>query len=277
MANRLRRMSFSIKAGFKGENKEKEESNIIIDNNSPKSETSPDLKKTKRKSTANMLYRLSGLGFRKSEQVEDPSGGATVPEDFYKILVYLQEHVQEEGIFRIAGNQVKILELKSKLSENNNNIKLSEYDPHVVSGVLKLLLRDMKVPLLPFEVYDWCLAIKELGDDQTLRKNYIKKVLTMCPENNIQILDDLFGFLSNVNNFSNVNKMNSSNLAVVFTPCLIRAKDLNTSVCKMLEDAPIVTSIVETLIENHEVFFSQVYQTTSNLNLQGTIWKSTST
>eukprot|EP01103_Thecamoeba_quadrilineata_P020925 TRINITY_DN9260_c0_g1_i1.p1 TRINITY_DN9260_c0_g1~~TRINITY_DN9260_c0_g1_i1.p1 ORF type:complete len:283 (+),score=44.52 TRINITY_DN9260_c0_g1_i1:25-849(+) len=269
MASRLKRMSLSIKAGFKNEGKEKEELK--------KEDSSPDLvRKIKRKSSTNMLYRLSGIGLTRAKsdlsESEDAVSGAYIPDEFYKMLVFLQDHITEEGLFRITGNQTKMQELKSKFGDN---INFADYDPHVVSGVLKATLREMKVPLLTYEIYDWCLAIKDLGDDDNLRIAYIRKILAKCPEENLQIMDDLFGFLAQVNAQSHINKMTAGNLALVFAPCLLRARDEKTSVTKMLDDAPIVTSIIETLIQNYDLFFNQMDNHVINHSMSGTVWKST--
>merc|ERR1711991_378952 len=93
------------------------------------------------------------------------------------------------------------------------------------------------------------------GDDTTQRIGYIHKLLKMCPNENRKVIKTLTEFLNRISKFSETSKMTPSNLAIVFTPTLLRAKDEYTDVMKMLEEAPIVTAIVEMIIDQYSTFF----------------------
>jgi Rho GTPase-activating protein 1 len=62
--------------------------------------------------------------------------------------------IDTEGIFRRSGNISRINELKKKINDGLMNIEMSTEDTHVVAGLLKTFLRDLKEPLLTYELYD---------------------------------------------------------------------------------------------------------------------------
>ena len=103
--------------------------------------------------------------------------------------------------------------LKPALTRSEGEIdtsSLQERDPHELSTVIKKILRETPVPLLTYEMYDWCVAIQgclictaqctcspkiDLGDDALLRKDYMKKILRLCPKKNIG--STLWSFIGN--------------------------------------------------------------------------------
>lgn len=64
----------------------------------------------------------------------------------------------------------------------------------------------------------------------------------------------LFHFIKTVSEHSNVNQMNDSNLAIVFSPNLLRPK--HEVPIGALADTPFVLSLVRELINNYSFYFS---------------------
>jgi len=176
------------------------------------------------------------------------------------LIQYLETHCLElEGICRISGNTIKVKELKKQLeneaSTNGNEIThdLSKYDKHVVSGTLKMFLRDYDEPLLTFDLYKNFLAaadIKEKG----AKMAFIKSLLSALPKDHSDLVQVVLKFLYTLQLHSQKNKMTCSNLAIVFAPTLLRLKE--ESLESMMTDSNIISEISRFLIEE----FNPLYE-----------------
>ncbi len=110
---------------------------------------------------------------------------STVPKLVEDTLAYLEvsKSYKEEGIFRISGNLVTIYKLKKMYQKGELSslchllpgkpvdfFKLG--DPHSVSGLLKLFLRELNEPLFTFELYEAFQAAIRTYDDIHLLSPY---------------------------------------------------------------------------------------------------------
>ena len=65
-------------------------------------------------------------------------------------------NLREEGIFRVTGSDVKIRELELHMSKGNYGFLAGAQKPkpHTVTNYWKRLLRHMKEPLIPYNLYE---------------------------------------------------------------------------------------------------------------------------
>ncbi|KAF2076406.1 hypothetical protein CYY_002311 [Polysphondylium violaceum] len=175
------------------------------------------------------------------------------------LIQYLEQHCLElEGICRISGNTIKVKELKKQLeseihSGSELSHDLSKYDKHVVSGTLKMFLRDYDEPLLTFDLYKNFLAsadIKEKG----AKMAFIKSLLSALPKDHSDLVQVVLKFLYTLQLHSQKNKMTCSNLAIVFAPTLLRLKEETLE--SMMTDSNIISEISRFLIEE----FNPLYE-----------------
>ncbi|KAL6050455.1 hypothetical protein QOT17_019833, partial [Balamuthia mandrillaris] len=106
-------------------------------------------------------------------------------------------------------------------------IDFSKLCPHDVAGLLKVFLRELPEPLLTFELYEPIMAALE-DQDLNRRNEKLGAALLALPEHNSIFLDYLFKFLHKVARHSANNKMDASNLSIIFTPTLIKPKVTTT-------------------------------------------------
>ena len=76
--------------------------------------------------------------------------------------------------------------------------------------------------------------------------------MTTIPSLNRRVLKFLFTFINQVKENSNVNQMHEGNLAIVFGPNLLRAKDARGS---ELTDTPKILAAVQTMINYYTYLF----------------------
>eukprot|EP01087_Luapelamoeba_hula_P005010 TRINITY_DN1510_c0_g1_i1.p1 TRINITY_DN1510_c0_g1~~TRINITY_DN1510_c0_g1_i1.p1 ORF type:complete len:304 (-),score=49.92 TRINITY_DN1510_c0_g1_i1:36-947(-) len=149
--------------------------------------------------------------------------GALIVEDCIK---WLETHrgVEEEGIFRISGEKLTIdsIAIRYAKGEKVSLEQICEGKHHDVAGLLKQFLREMKDPLLGFEFYDKWMAAYQAPEEAQVQQ--FQNVIEQLPNWNRSILKRLMGYAHEVSLHSQQNKMESSNLAIVFAPTLLRGR-----------------------------------------------------
>ncbi|XP_044014602.1 rho GTPase-activating protein 1 isoform X2 [Aphidius gifuensis] len=169
------------------------------------------------------LVPISTTQFGVSLQfIKDNNGGDPIPQIVRQCIEFLDtpDALETEGIFRRSANVKMVKELQNYC---NQGLPVDfKGDPHIAAVLLKTFLRELEEPLMTFELYDEISKFQTLSKDERPRKVKIL-VLEKLPEDNYQLLKYIVQFLSRVMDRCDLNKMTSSNLAVVFGPNLVRA------------------------------------------------------
>mmetsp|Transcript_31646 Transcript_31646/g.51162 ORF Transcript_31646/g.51162 Transcript_31646/m.51162 type:complete len:556 (+) Transcript_31646:947-2614(+) len=162
------------------------------------------------------------------------------------VEVIREKGLSEEGIFRIPGSMSEINMLKKlydyEAKDTNLKDKLLEADINAVAGLLKLFLREMPDPLLTYDLYPDLL-------DMARKKNFnqvLPTILARLPELEGLCFRFLFHFLKEASFFSSESKMTASNLAIVFSPNVLRAEKETLAILQ--RDAKHKNLVIETAI-----------------------------
>lgn len=192
-----------------------------------------------------------------------------VPKVVLDMIAIIEKYgMNAEGIFRISGQVSQVLTVKqayenSKSCSNvflfitkEQHIELDEIvrtsSIHTLAGVLKSFLREMEEPLLSFELYEGFVAGEGIAD-KSERLTYITNLVHTLPPCHFATLKHLMELLYKICKNSQVNKMHSSNLAIVIAPNILRSDE--QSMESIIQDTPIVTAVVESLISNYPTVF----------------------
>ncbi|KAF3822043.1 hypothetical protein GH733_007417 [Mirounga leonina] len=149
---------------------------------------------------------------------------APVPLVLRETVAYLQAHaLTTEGIFRRSANTQVVREVQQKYNMGLP-VDFDQYnDLHLPAVILKTFLRELPEPLLTFDLYPHVVGF--LNIDESQRVEATLQVLRTLPEESYQVLRFLIAFLVQISAHSDQNKMTNTNLAVVFGPNLLWAKD----------------------------------------------------
>lgn len=168
-----------------------------------------------------------------------------------RLMVFLKESVIElgghktEGIFRISGDLGAVAELRARIELGNYDIT-GITDPHVPCSLLRLWIRDLPEPVIPYDLYQQCIQGAQ-------DKDAIAKVITSLPLWHKEMIIYLISFLKTFNKATvrEATKMSLSNLAMVFAPTLLQCSS---------DDAPMLMghlqaerAFVSTLISEVEL------------------------
>ncbi|XP_067012514.1 rho GTPase-activating protein 1 isoform X2 [Anabrus simplex] len=156
--------------------------------------------------------------------IKENNGGEVIPPVVRQCVEFLSQPdaLETEGLFRRSASVSQVKELQATF---NQGLPVDFHnDVHLAAVILKTFLRDLEEPLMTFELYDEITQFQSLSKDERPRLVKIL-ILEKLPEDNYQILKYLVQFLSMVMDRSDLNKMTSSNLAVVFGPNLVWAQN----------------------------------------------------
>lgn len=175
--------------------------------------------------------------------------GEVIPPILRQCVRYLDnpDALEVEGIFRRSPNVQTIKKMKQDVDDG---IMIEFSDPHQAAVLLKTFLRELKQPLLTYELYELVIDFQRTPKDKQLKQAYTI-VNERLPEDNYNILKYIIVFLSKVMEREDLNKMTASNLAVVFGPNLIWPENKTIS----LADIGPINSFTQYLLQNHSKIF----------------------
>ncbi|TRY92382.1 hypothetical protein DNTS_022356, partial [Danionella cerebrum] len=139
---------------------------------------------------------------------------------------FIREHgLTEVGLFRQPGQATLVKELQEAFDAGEKPSFDSSTDVHTVASLLKLYLRELPEPLVPFSRYEEFLGCgKRIASEREKGLQELRILLHELPVANFNLLKYICQFLNDVQSYSNVNKMSIQNLATVFGPNILRPK-----------------------------------------------------
>ncbi|EGG19000.1 hypothetical protein DFA_02243 [Cavenderia fasciculata] len=152
-----------------------------------------------------------------------PIKGDKVPYIVLSTIEHLTRYgLKEQGILRVAGSKVQVDKLV-QLYDSGLSVNLIEStnDIHAVGDVLKKYLRELPQSLLTENV-DHIIFMQ----DKQQQIECLKKLIDSMQEFERSTIEVLFKFLSLVSLHSDENKMNNSNISLIFSPTLNFVPDL---------------------------------------------------
>ncbi|KZP01550.1 RhoGAP-domain-containing protein [Calocera viscosa TUFC12733] len=131
--------------------------------------------------------------------------------------------LQSVGLYRLSGMTSRLNRLKAAFDRDVETPLLDEEaatDVNIVSGTLKLWLRELPEPLFTHALYPGFIEAARIENDR-LRHIRLHERVNDLPDANYATLKFLMGHLHKVSQHADVNQMRISNLSIVFGPTLL--------------------------------------------------------
>uniref|UniRef100_A0A182KBJ9 Rho-GAP domain-containing protein n=1 Tax=Anopheles christyi TaxID=43041 RepID=A0A182KBJ9_9DIPT len=156
--------------------------------------------------------------------------------------VLLLSGKQTEGIFRVPADVDEVNMLKNLIDRWEFPENKGTMDAHAPASLLKLWYRELYDPLIPDELYDSCVQTEDPAEAAS--------IVEKLPKINRLVLTYLIHFLQQFSLPDVVanTKMDSSNLAMVFAPNLLRCQSQDPKI--ILENARKEMTFMRTLIQH---------------------------
>ncbi|XP_060895673.1 rho GTPase-activating protein 22 isoform X2 [Labrus mixtus] len=179
-----------------------------------------------------------------------------VPVLVEQCVCFIREHgLEEEGLFRAPGQTNHVRELQDAIDRGEKPVFDSTTDVHTVASLLKLYIRELPEPIIPFSKYTQFLSCAQLlTKDKAMGISELGKQVKSLPQVNYNLLKYICRFLDEVQSHSNENKMSVQNLATVFGPNILRPRVEDP--VTMMEGSSQVQHLMTVLISEH----LQLYQ-----------------
>ncbi|KAM3918155.1 rho GTPase-activating protein 1 isoform 1-T4 [Leptodactylus fuscus] len=177
-----------------------------------------------------------------------------VPQVVQETVAYLRMNaLATEGIFRRSASTQVVREVQQKYNIGAP-VDFQQYeDVHLTAVILKTFLRELPEPLLTFNLYNYIVGFSTLEPENQVEST--REALKTLPEENYEVLRYLIGFLVEVSARSDENKMTNTNLAVVFGPNLLWAKD----VAMTLKAINPINTFTKFLLDHQRELFEDVH------------------
>ncbi|KAJ8012751.1 hypothetical protein DPEC_G00046130 [Dallia pectoralis] len=163
--------------------------------------------------------------------------------------------LKSEGLYRISGFSDSVEDVKSSFDRDGEKTDISARayeDINIITGALKLYLRNLPIPVISYEAYPRFIEAAKLEDAEK-RLEAFREALELLPAAHRETLKYLMAHLKRVTLNEKENLMNSENLGIVFGPTLMRAPNLDAMTA--LNDIRHQRQVVEFLITNEDILF----------------------
>lgn len=179
-----------------------------------------------------------------------------VPVLVEQCVCFIRENgLKEEGLFRAPGQTNHVRELQDAFDRGEKPVFDSSTDVHTVASLLKLYIRELPEPIIPFSKYTQFLSCAQLlTKDKEMGITELGKQVKSLPQVNYNLLEYICKFLDEVQSHSSENKMSVQNLATVFGPNILRPRVEDP--VTMMEGSTQVQHLMTVLISEH----SRLYQ-----------------
>ncbi|XP_045736788.1 rho GTPase-activating protein 24 isoform X1 [Mirounga angustirostris] len=165
-----------------------------------------------------------------------------------------QRGLKEEGLFRLPGQANLVKELQDAFDCGEKPSFDSNTDVHTVASLLKLYLRELPEPVIPYAKYEGFLSCaKLLSKEEEAGVKELAKQVKSLPVVNYNLLKYICRFLDEVQSYSGVNKMSVQNLATVFGPNILRPKVEDP--LTIMEGTVVVQQLMSVMIGKHDRLF----------------------
>ena len=168
-----------------------------------------------------------------------------IPRVLHNVLGCIEKRgVDVEGLYRLSGSASSIKQLYERIFKDDNFDPAEVDDIHDLTGLVKLVLREMNPPLLTFSLYDD--FVNAAGKHPSEQAVAIQEVVQRMPRANFEKMDTLLKHLRLVGQQSAVNKMTLQNLALVFGPTIMRSP---VGPVRDLQDSAMQANVTRLLLE----------------------------
>ncbi|TKR95998.1 hypothetical protein L596_010082 [Steinernema carpocapsae] len=154
-----------------------------------------------------------------------------------------------EGIYRKSGvmSTVKALRKQIEEADDFDDLCFDDVPVHVLTTLVKAFFRELAEPLISYDFYGNFMGVSEVKD-QSERARCLTGMVDMMSKHNNSVLNRLMYHLARVASQESVNRMGSSNLALIFAPCIMR-REFVVHAQDQLQDINKQAICVQTLIE----------------------------
>eukprot|EP01127_Copromyxa_protea_P015900 TRINITY_DN4643_c1_g1_i3.p1 TRINITY_DN4643_c1_g1~~TRINITY_DN4643_c1_g1_i3.p1 ORF type:complete len:1190 (+),score=253.10 TRINITY_DN4643_c1_g1_i3:3-3572(+) len=196
--------------------------------------------------------RIFQVSLEEIVQARNPDGGILPFLD--ECLTCLEEKwLDTQGLFRISANKPKLDVIREKIDKGGSVDFYEMDDPHMITGLIKLFLRELPEPLLTFALFqDFVGTIAEEPNLPLL-----KATIQRLPAPNRILLHRLMKLFTAVLAKKEENLMTVNNLAIVLGPSILFEQDCDEF--SMVQSIQKANKVVVAMVTHYEALFGDLF------------------
>ncbi|XP_065196005.1 rho GTPase-activating protein 15-like isoform X2 [Sycon ciliatum] len=180
----------------------------------------------------------------------------TVPTFVEEIISAIEQRgLETVGIYRLSGNASQVQKIRFMVDQEEEidyTDALTWDDINVLTGALKLFLRELPEPLIPYPALDSFVNAVQMPREVDKRAA-MHSLIEALPQNNFDTLKFILEHLMRVTALGDENKMQVQNIAIVFGPTMMR-KEIES--INLAMEMVFRTSIVDFMLRDFHSLFS---------------------
>ncbi|KAM3912378.1 rho GTPase-activating protein 6-like [Leptodactylus fuscus] len=189
-----------------------------------------------------------------------------VPRIVERCCSHIEKHgLQTVGIFRIGSSKKRVEQLREEFAISGDMLLGEDTCVHDVSAVFKAFLRDLKEPLLPWQLYTAFIQTADMNPDKRL--HILQLLVCTLPPCNADTLLRILQLLHKVSLYEKDtishtgeqvpgNKMSVANLATIFGPNLLQNEKSLDNEMQNFQDSAAQIKVTETLIQHYQEIYT---------------------
>ncbi len=131
-------------------------------------------------------------------------------------IMETEAFIQTEKIYSQTANMSQVQKLRFDINEGQLGALEKIRDPHVLCGALKMFFRELKKPLIPWDIFTHLYGLVSTQEEPN---DEVKAVLkTSLSPAHYATLKKLLKHLTKVSEYKQFNHMDAKNLSIVFGP-----------------------------------------------------------
>ncbi|ORX94581.1 RhoGAP-domain-containing protein [Basidiobolus meristosporus CBS 931.73] len=191
------------------------------------------------------------------ETLMGPDAELGIPQFFSECVEFVRANgIEVEGIFRRSPSSTSLKEAK-EIYNRGNRLDLNEYGIHVAAVLLKMFFRELPTPVFPAEIYDIVREMQSCSNDTESIRYIRNNIFPTFSKPMLILLAQIFRLMNDVSTKSSINLMTPYNLAVVWSPNLVRSGNPMVDVMMCTVGSGTVGSVVRLCIEYVDALFPE--------------------
>ncbi|KAJ7456631.1 hypothetical protein FB451DRAFT_610867 [Mycena latifolia] len=166
-----------------------------------------------------------------------------------------QRGLESEGIYRVSGRHAVVQSMQHEIERDESKFAFTPKDDiYAVASLLKLYLRELPEPVFKFSLPDRIQHSEDRADHQSNNFVLLRSKIRRLPPVHQATLKAIVEHLSRVVAFSDKNKMDAKNLAIVFGGVIFGEDDISKT-GDLLSMGSTKDSLMEDLIMHAHILY----------------------
>ncbi|KAJ7139686.1 hypothetical protein C8R44DRAFT_309860 [Mycena epipterygia] len=167
-----------------------------------------------------------------------------------------QRGLESEGIYRVSGRHAVVQSMQHEIERDESKFQFRPKDDiYAVASLLKLYLRELPEPVFKFALQDRIQHTEDRADHQSNNFMLLRSKMRRLPPVHQATLRAIVEHLARVVAFSDKNKMDAKNLAIVFGVVIFGEDEIAKGAGDLLSMQTWKDSLMEDLIMHAHILY----------------------